>query len=58
MSGIYTEHLTLRSKDVDMFRHLRTAEFFKLLQEASIRHTEQLGMGRTRHWTKGSSGYC
>ena len=53
MSGIYTERLTLRSKDVDMFRHLRTSEFFKLLQEASIRHTEQLGMGRDKTLDKG-----
>ena len=53
MSEIYTERLTLRSKDVDMFRHLRTSEFFKLLQEASIRHTEQLGMGRDKTLDKG-----
>ena len=48
MSEIYTERLTLRSRDVDMFRRLRTSELFKLLQEASIRHTEQLGMGRDK----------
>ena len=53
MSGIYTEHLKLRSKDVDMFRRLRTSELFKLLQEASIRHTEQLGMGREKTLDKG-----
>ena len=39
----YREEILLRSKDVDMFRHLRTSELFRLLQEASIRHTEQLG---------------
>ncbi|MBO5638632.1 MAG: hypothetical protein J5916_01875 [Oscillospiraceae bacterium] len=53
MSEIYTERLTLRSRDVDMFRHLRTSELFKLLQEASIRHTEQLGMGRDKTLDKG-----
>ena len=53
MSEIYTERLTLRSRDVDMFRRLRTSELFKLLQEASIRHTEQLGMGRDRTLDRG-----
>ena len=48
MSGIYTEHLKLRSRDVDMFRRLRSSELFKLLQQVSIRHTEQLGMGREK----------
>ena len=36
-----------------MFRRLRTSELFKLLQEASIRHTEQLGMGRDRTLDRG-----
>ena len=53
MNKIYTERLTLRSRDVDMFRRLRTSELFKLLQEASIRHTEQLGMGRDKTLDKG-----
>ena len=53
MSGIYTEHLKLRSRDVDMFRRLRSSELFKLLQEASIRHTEQLGMGREKTLDRG-----
>ena len=53
MSGIYTERLKLRSRDVDMFRRLRSSELFKLLQEASIRHTEQLGMGREKTLDKG-----
>ena len=53
MRDVYTENLKLRSKDVDMFRRLRTSELFKLLQEASIRHTEQLGMGREKTLDKG-----
>ena len=53
MNEIYTERLTLRSRDVDMFRRLRTSELFKLLQEASIRHTEELGMGRDKTLDKG-----
>ena len=53
MSGVYTEHRKLRSRDVDMFRRLRTSELFKLLQEASIRHTEELGMGREKTLDRG-----
>ncbi len=51
--SVYREELLLRSKDVDMFRRLRLSELFKLLQEASIRHTEQLGMGRDKTLDKG-----
>ena len=53
MSGVYTERMKLRSKDVDMFRRLRTSELFKLLQEASIRHTEELGMGHEKTLDRG-----
>ena len=51
--SVYREEILLRSKDVDMFRRLRTSELFRLLQEASIRHTEQLGMGRGKTLDKG-----
>ncbi|MBQ9664240.1 MAG: hypothetical protein IJV40_13920 [Oscillospiraceae bacterium] len=51
--SIHTETLKLRSKDVDMFRRLRSSELFKLLQELSIRHTEELGMGRDKTLDKG-----
>lgn len=51
--SVYSEELLLRSKDVDMFRRLRTSELFRLLQEASIRHTEQLGMGRDKTLDRG-----
>ena len=50
---IDVETLKLRSRDVDMHRRLRTSELFKLLQEASIRHTEALGMGRDKTLDKG-----
>ena len=53
MSGVYEEALRLRSRDVDMFRRLRSSELFRLLQEASIRHTEQLGMGRDKTLDRG-----
>ena len=51
--SVYREELLLRSKDVDMHRRLRTSQLFRLLQEASIRHTEQLGMGRDKTLDKG-----
>ncbi len=44
--SIYRQEILLRSKDVDLNRRLRTSRLFELLQEASIRHTEELGMGR------------
>ena len=51
--SVYTEKLKLCSRDVDMFRRLRSSELFKLLQEASIRHTEELGMGRDKTLDRG-----
>ena len=51
--SVCTESLKLRSKDVDMFRRLRSSELFKLLQEISIRHTEELGMGREKTLDRG-----
>lgn len=44
--SVYTTSLRLRNKDVNLYRKLRTSVLFELLQEVSIRHTEQLGMGR------------
>ncbi len=51
--SVYKRELLLKSRDVDMFRRLRTSELFRLLQEASIAHTEQLGMGREKTLDKG-----
>ena len=51
--SVYQEKIHLRAKDVDLYRRLRTSELFRLLQEASIRHTEQLGMGRDKTLDKG-----
>ena len=51
--SVYRKELRLRSKDVDMFRRLRTSTLFELLQEASIRHTEELGMGREKTLDRG-----
>ena len=47
------ETIRLKSKDVDMFRRIRVSRLFELFQEASIRHTEQLGMGREKTLDKG-----
>lgn len=51
--SVYTESVLLRSKDVDLYRRLRTSELFRMLQEAAIRHTEQLGMGRNKTLDRG-----
>lgn len=53
MSGIYEQTLLLGSEHVDCRRRLRTATLFSLLQTASIRHTEALGMGRRKTLDKG-----
>ena len=44
--SVYSIQLRLRNKDVELHRRLRTSVLFELMQEASIRHTEELGMGR------------
>ena len=51
--SVYERELLLRSSDVDMHRRLRASVLFGLLQEAAIRHTEQLGMGREKTLDKG-----
>lgn len=51
--SVYAESVLLRSKDVDLYRRLRSSELFRMLQEAAIRHTEQLGMGREKTLDKG-----
>lgn len=53
MSGIFERKLLLGSEHVDCFRRLRTSTLFRLLQEASIRHTEALGMGRDKTLDRG-----
>ena len=53
MSGIYERELLLGSEHVDCFRRLRVSTLMELLQTASIRHTEELGMGREKTLDKG-----
>lgn len=50
---MYEKELLLGSEHVDCFRRMRTSELFKLLQTVSIRHTEQLGMGRDKTLDRG-----
>jgi len=50
---LYERELLLGSEHVDCFRKLRTSTLFELLQIASIRHTEELGMGRDKTLDKG-----
>ena len=49
----YEKKLVIRSEQVDMTRHLRMAELFRLLMEVSIAHTEDLGCTRAETLDKG-----
>ena len=49
----YEREYLLRSEHVDMRRKLRTSTLFGFLEEASIAHTEALGMGRDKTLDKG-----
>ena len=49
----YERRLLIRSEQVDMTRHLRMSELFRLLEEASIAHTEELGCTRERTLDRG-----
>ena len=44
--AVWSREIEIRSKDVNLFRRLRTSRLFELLQEASIAHTEELGWPR------------
>ncbi len=49
----YERTYHLRNNHVDMRRKLRTSTLFEFLEEASIAHTEALGMGRDKTLDKG-----
>lgn len=49
----YEKKLVIRSEQVDMTRHLRMAELFRLLMEVSVAHTEDLGCTRAETLDKG-----
>lgn len=43
---VYEKEMRLRNRHVNLHRRMRTSTLFELLQEISICHTEELGMGR------------
>ena len=51
--SIYERKLKIRSCDVDMDRRLRLPELLTLIQESTIAHTEELGMGREKTLDRG-----
>ena len=51
--SVYTREIHLRSRDVNLHRVLRTSALFEFLEDASIRHTEELGMGREKTLDRG-----
>ena len=42
---IYTLSCSVRSRDVNMYQHMRPSQLFELLQEAATDHSELLGAG-------------
>ena len=50
---IYEKKVLIRSEQVNMTRTLRISELFRLLEEASIAHTEELGCTRHRTLDRG-----
>ncbi len=53
MNRIYERELRIGSEHVDCFRRLRASTLFALLQSVSVRHTEELGMGRAKTLDRG-----
>ena len=51
--SVYTKELHLRSRDVDLYRRLRTSTLFEFLEDVSIRHTEGLGLTREKTLDRG-----
>lgn len=50
---VYKKGYRVLSSDVDSFRRLRLSRLFTFLQELSIAHTTELGMGREKTLDKG-----
>ncbi len=51
--AVWSRALRIRSEHVDMTRQLRTSSLLRMLQEASIAHTTELGMGREKTLDRG-----
>jgi medium-chain acyl-[acyl-carrier-protein] hydrolase len=50
---VYERKLRIRSDQVNMTRDIRTSELFRLLEQASIAHTEELGCTRDKTLDRG-----
>ncbi|MBE6042183.1 MAG: hypothetical protein E7220_06655 [Clostridiales bacterium] len=50
---IYEKKMLVRSEQVDMTRRMRVSELFRIMEEASIAHTEELGCTREKTLDKG-----
>jgi len=50
---IYEKNILIRSEQVDMTRRIRMSDLFRLLEEASIAHTEALGCTRDKTLDRG-----
>ena len=51
--SVYSRDYRILSSDTDALRRLRISRLFTLLQEASIQHTTELGMGRDKTLDRG-----
>ena len=51
--SVYTKAIHLRSRDVNLYRRLRTSTLFEFLEDVSIRHTEDLGVTREKTLDRG-----
>ena len=51
--SVYKKEIHLRSRDVDLYRRLRTSTLFEFLEDVSIRHTEELGVTREKTLDRG-----
>ena len=51
--SVYKTKFRLRNAEVDLNRRLRLSTMFRMMQEASIAHTEELGAGREKTLDRG-----
>lgn len=50
---IYATNHKIKSSDVDMYKRLKLSTLFRMFQEISIAHTEELGFGRDKTLDRG-----
>lgn len=51
--SVYSTEFKILASDVDMYRRLRLSRLFTILQDVSLRHTDELGMGRDKTLDRG-----